>query len=52
MPLFMLPQLVTQLVQARVAITRLQEFLGAEEQPPQEQKPASRPGNLHCLPAS
>lgn len=44
LPLFMLPQLVSQLVNARVAINRLQEFLGAEEQEPLPQKPAAQQG--------
>ncbi len=34
MPLFQLPQLITQLVNARVAITRLQQFLAAPQKPP------------------
>ena len=33
MPLFQLPQLITQLVNARVAITRLQQFLAAPQKP-------------------
>ncbi len=51
MPLFMLPQLVSQLVNARVAINRLQEFLAAEEQPPLPLKPAAPAGeiSLHHL---
>ena len=44
MPLFMLPQLVSQLVNARVALNRLQEFLAAEEQPALPEKPAAAPG--------
>ena len=32
MPLFQLPQLISQLVNAQVAITRLREFLAAAEQ--------------------
>lgn len=32
MPLFQLPQLVTQLVNARVALTRLEELLAASQQ--------------------
>ena len=46
MPLFMLPQLVTQLVNARVAINRLQEFLAAEEQPPLPLKSAASAGRV------
>lgn len=47
MPLFQLPQLITQLVNAQVAIGRLQEFLAAEEQPPMETLPPAKPGNQH-----
>jgi len=36
MPLFQLPQLITQLVNAQVAMTRLQHFLAAEEKPAEE----------------
>ena len=36
MPLFQLPQLITQLVNAQVAMTRLQQFLAAEEKPAEE----------------
>ncbi|CAK0780401.1 hypothetical protein CVIRNUC_005040 [Coccomyxa viridis] len=36
MPLFQLPQLITQLVNAQVAINRLSEFLAAEQKPPEE----------------
>ena len=32
MPLFQLPQLVTQLVNARVALSRLEELLAANQQ--------------------
>ena len=44
MPLFQLPQLITQLVNARVAITRLQQFLAAPEKPPSDYLPAAEPG--------
>ncbi len=44
MPLFQLPQLITQLVNARVAITRLQEFLSAPQQSPSRALPAAEPG--------
>ena len=32
-PLFMLPQLITQLINTLVGLRRIQEFLAAEEQP-------------------
>lgn len=48
MPLFQLPQLITQLVNARVALTRLQEFLSAPQQPPARFLPPAEPG-VHCL---
>ena len=44
LPLFMLPQLISQLVNAQVAIQRLEEFLVAEEQESLPQKPAAEPG--------
>jgi ABC-type bacteriocin/lantibiotic exporter with double-glycine peptidase domain len=44
MPLFQLPQLITQLVNARVAMTRLQEFLSAPQQPPSRALPPAEPG--------
>lgn len=44
MPLFQLPQLITQLVNARVAMTRLQEFLSAPQQPPTRFLPPAEPG--------
>lgn len=50
MPLFQLPQLITQLVNARVALTRLQEFLAAPQQPPARALPPAEPGAL-CGPA-
>lgn len=45
LPLFMLPQLISQLVNAQVAISRLEEFLVAEEQEPLPQKPAPEQGD-------
>ena len=36
MPLFQLPQLITQLVNAQVAMTRLTQFLAAEQKPPEQ----------------
>ena len=49
MPLFQLPQLITQLVNAQVAMTRLQHFLAAEQKPPEQLlEPASK-GELACL---
>ncbi|CAL8468910.1 g8451 [Coccomyxa elongata] len=44
MPLFQLPQLITQLVNARVALNRLQEFLSAPQQPPARALPPAEPG--------
>ena len=44
LPLFMLPQLISQLVNAQVAIKRLEEFLVADEQESLEQKPAAEQG--------
>lgn len=49
LPLFMLLQLVSQLVNARVAIDCLQEVLGVEEQQPMLQKPAAQQGALKEL---
>ncbi len=46
MPLFQLPQLITQLVNARVAMNRLQEFLSAPQQPPRRVQPPAEPGVL------
>ena len=42
MPLFQLPQLISQLVNAQVAITRLREFLAAAEQ---HSMPETNPAN-------
>ena len=36
MPLFQLPQLINQLVNAQVAMNRLTQFLGAEQKPPEQ----------------
>lgn len=44
MPLFQLPQLISQLVNAQVAITRLREFLAAAEQHTMAESPPSSPG--------
>ncbi|KAK9802963.1 hypothetical protein WJX72_012534 [[Myrmecia] bisecta] len=44
MPLFQLPQLITQLVNARVALQRLQSFLVAEEQPNVPPLPPAKKG--------
>ena len=44
MPLFQLPQLITQLVNARVAITRLQQFLAAPQKPPADYLPPAETG--------
>ena len=48
MPLFQLPQLITQLVNARVALTRLQQFLAAPEQPPSNYLAPAEPGLAPC----
>ena len=54
MPLFQLPQLITQLVNAQVAINRLSEFLAAEQKPPEELlEPAAKGQSLDDMhPAS
>jgi len=44
LPLFQLPQLITQLVNARVAIVRLQEFLAAPQEPPAPMLPPAQSG--------
>lgn len=49
MPLFQLPQLISQLVNAQVAIQRLREFLAAAEQYTMAESPPSGPG-AHLLP--
>ena len=46
MPLFQLPQLISQLVNAQVAITRLREFLAAAEQHTMPETEAAQPGQL------
>ena len=46
MPLFQLPQLVSQLVNARVALVRLQELLATEQQPQIATHPAAKKGPL------
>ena len=46
MPLFQLPQLITQLVNAQVAINRLSEFLSAEQKPPEELLEPAAKGTL------
>lgn len=49
MPLFQLPQLITQLVNAQVAMNRLQQFLAAKQKPPELLlEPASK-GESACL---
>ena len=45
MPLFQLPQLVTQLVNARVALTRLEELLSANQQDRLQLRDAATKGN-------
>ena len=44
LPLFQLPQLITQLVNAQVSIKRIEEFLAAPKSDPLEQLPAAAPG--------
>lgn len=44
MPLFQLPQLISQLVNAQVAITRLREFLAAAEQHTMPETEPAEPG--------
>lgn len=46
MPLFQLPQLISQLVNAQVAITRLREFLAAAEQHTMPETEAAGPGQF------
>lgn len=48
MPLFQLPQLITQLVNAQVAINRLSEFLAAEQKPPEELLEPAAKGTISC----
>lgn len=49
-PLFQLPQLVTQLVNARVALTRLEELLAASQQDRLQLRDPATKG--HSLPPS
>lgn len=49
MPLFQLPQLVTQLVNARVSLLRLQELLSATQQPEIEAQPPATKGEFWTL---
>lgn len=44
MPLFQLPQLISQLVNAQVAIARLREFLAAAEQHTMPETDPAAPG--------
>jgi ABC-type multidrug transport system fused ATPase/permease subunit len=49
MPLFQLPQLISQVINARVALNRIQAFLAADEQPDlpiQPPVPAGQHGSL------
>ena len=46
LPLFQLPQLITQLVNARVAMVRLQEYLAAPQEPPAPMLPPAQKGAL------
>lgn len=43
-PLFQLPMLINQVVNASVSINRMQEFLWADEQPERQVLPAAPPG--------
>ena len=47
LPLFQLPQLITQLVNARVAMVRLQEYLAAPQEPPAPMLPPAQKGALN-----
>ena len=49
MPLFQLPQLITQLVNARVAITRLAQFLSAPQKPPADYLDPAETGAHPCV---
>ena len=46
LPLFQLPQLITQLVNARVAMVRLQEYLASPQEPPAPMLPPAQKGAL------
>ena len=48
LPLFQLPQLITQLVNARVAMVRLQEFLAAPQEMPAPVLPKASQGGPRC----
>lgn len=48
LPLFQLPQLITQLVNAQVSIKRIEEFLAAPRSDPLEQLPAAAAGRQCC----
>ena len=50
LPLFQLPQLITQLVNARVAMVRLQEYLAAPQEPPAPMLPPRR--RVRCISAA
>ena len=52
MPLFQLPQLLNQIVNAQVALGRLQELLAADSQDPIPQLPPAKEGVVHMLKAS
>ena len=49
MPLFQLPQLLNQIVNAQVALGRLQELLAADSQDPIPQLPPAKEGVIHTL---
>ena len=51
MPLFQLPQLLNQIVNAQVALGRLQELLAADSQDPIPQLPPAKEGAIHMLKA-
>lgn len=44
MPLFQLPQLISQVINARVALNRIQAFLAADQQPDLPVQPAVEKG--------
>ena len=49
MPLFQLPQLISQVINARVALNRIQAFLAADEQPDLPiQPPVPQGGRSSC----
>ena len=45
-PLFMLPHLISQIINTMVGLDRMREFLAAEEQPGLELLPVAKPGGI------